>query len=119
VGTVQARLVAKLRPGSRLRRAILWREARIRTEAFRRRDLDAVVVGFHPEFEWYGDPKWVEAGILERCYRGVDGYRAFVAAFSEVWGGPSSVRVVNWSTWATGSWRWARCRCMPSPAVLR
>ena len=69
-----ARLVSKLRPGSRLCRAML---------------SGAVVVGWHPECEWHPCREWVEVGLFEPCYRGLHGYRRFVASFDEVWGGVS------------------------------
>jgi hypothetical protein len=37
------RLVARLQPNSRLRRALVWRGMRLSAEAFNRRDLDATV----------------------------------------------------------------------------
>jgi hypothetical protein len=45
------RLIIKLPPGSRLRQAALWRAARLGVEAYNRRDLDAVAIGCHPDFE--------------------------------------------------------------------
>ena len=82
-----ARLISRLPPSSRLRQATLWRAARRALEAYNRRDLDAVVIGCHPEFEWHPDRRWVEAGLMESSYRGVEGYRRYVAATAEVFGG--------------------------------
>ena len=45
-----ARRISSLPPGSRLRQASLWRAARLALEAYNRRDLEAVVIGCHPEF---------------------------------------------------------------------
>ena len=46
-----ARLIDKLPPGSRLRQALLWRAMRGAMEAWNRRDLDAALLGQHPECE--------------------------------------------------------------------
>jgi ketosteroid isomerase-like protein len=60
---------------------------RLAAEAYNRRDLDAVVIGYHPELEYHPARSWVEAGLVEPCYRGPEGYRKYIAATSEVWGG--------------------------------
>jgi ketosteroid isomerase-like protein len=80
------RLVDKLPPGSRLRHAVLTRAVRLTSEAYNRRDIDAVVVGFQPDIEYHCGRDWVKAGLVEPVYRGPDGYRRYVAATSEVWG---------------------------------
>jgi ketosteroid isomerase-like protein len=86
LAAANARLIGKLPPGSRLRQAAVWRAARLGLEAYNRRDLDAVVIGWHPEVEWHPDRNWVEAGLMEPCYRGLDGYRRYVAGTAEVFG---------------------------------
>jgi ketosteroid isomerase-like protein len=82
-----ARLIGKLPPGSRLRQATLSRVVRLGAEAYNRRDLDAVVIGYHPELEYCPARSWVEAGFLEPCYHGPDGYRKYVELTAEVFGG--------------------------------
>ena len=64
-------------------------------EAFNRRDLDAVVIGCHPEFEYHPDRDWVEAGLVEPCYRGPEGYRTYVATADEIWGGENHLKPVE------------------------
>jgi ketosteroid isomerase-like protein len=64
-------------------------------EAYNRRDLDAVVAGWHPEFEYHPDRAWVEAGLVEPHYRGLDGYRKYVATVDEVWGGENYLKPVE------------------------
>jgi ketosteroid isomerase-like protein len=86
LAAVSFRLLDKLPRGSRLRRAALLRAVRLTSEAYNRRDLDAVVMGFRPEIEYHCGREWVRAGLVEPCYRGRDGYRRYVAATSEVWG---------------------------------
>jgi ketosteroid isomerase-like protein len=56
------------------------------SEAYNRRDLDAVVIGYHPEVEYHPARNWVEAGFFEPCYRGPEGYREYVATTAEVFG---------------------------------
>jgi hypothetical protein len=85
-GAANARLIGKLPPGSRLRQAALPRAVRLASEAYNRRDLDAVVIGWHRECEYIPGREWIEAGLVEPCYRGLEGYRKYVAATSEVWG---------------------------------
>jgi ketosteroid isomerase-like protein len=64
-------------------------------EAFNRRDLDAVLIGAHPEFEYRPERKWVEAGLVEPSYRGLDGYRHYIATVDEVWGGENFLEPVE------------------------
>ena len=70
----------------------MWRNARLGLEAYNRRDLDAVVIACHPEFEWCPDRSWVEAGLMEPCYRGAEGYRKYVATTAEVFAGEVHVK---------------------------
>jgi ketosteroid isomerase-like protein len=63
------------------------RTARQAIEAYNRRDLEAVVIGYNPDFEWVPDPNWVAAGLMEPSYRGLEGYRRYVAGTAEVFGG--------------------------------
>jgi ketosteroid isomerase-like protein len=81
-----ARLVGKLPPSSRLRQAALSRAVRLASEAYNRRDVDAVVIGYHPEVEYHPARSWVEAGFFEPCYHGREGYREYVAITAEVFG---------------------------------
>jgi hypothetical protein len=55
-------------------------------EAYNRRDLEAVASTWDPECEYRPGRQWVEAGMAESCYRGLSGYRKYVAATEEVWG---------------------------------
>jgi hypothetical protein len=80
------RLFTRLPPTSRVRQAALWRATRMAIEAYNRRDLDAVVTGFHPNLEYYPYREFVEAGLAEPCYHGPSGYRAYIEATYDVWG---------------------------------
>jgi ketosteroid isomerase-like protein len=89
------RRIGKMPPGSRLRQATLWRGVRLGVEAYNRRDLDAVVIGWHPEFEYHTGREWAQSGLVEPCYRGLEGYRKYVAATEEVWGEENYLRPVE------------------------
>jgi ketosteroid isomerase-like protein len=80
------RLMTRLPPTSRIRQAALWRATRLAIEAYNRRDLEAVVTGFHPKLEYYPYREFVEAALAEPCYHGPDGYRAYITDTYEVWG---------------------------------
>jgi ketosteroid isomerase-like protein len=95
LGAASFRLIGKLPPGSRLRQAAVWRTARLGLEAYNRRDLDAVLIGFHPECEYRPGRDWVEGGLVEPCYRGPQGYREYVATVDEVWGGENYLMPVE------------------------
>ena len=92
LAAASARMVSKLPPGSRIRQAAAGRAIRLGVEAYNRRDLDAVVVGWDREFEYRPDATWVKAGLVEPCYRGSEGYRKYVASTDEVWGGENYLK---------------------------
>jgi hypothetical protein len=80
------RLIGRLPPTSRFRQAALSRAMRLAMEAYNRRDLEVVAIGFHPDLEYYPYREFVEAALAEPCYRGPAGYRAYITATYEVWG---------------------------------
>jgi ketosteroid isomerase-like protein len=92
LAAASARLIARLPPTSRLRQGALWRTVRLGLEAYNRRDLDAVVIGCHSEFEWCPARSWVEAGLMEPSYRGREGYGKYVATTAEVFAGEVQVK---------------------------
>jgi ketosteroid isomerase-like protein len=87
--------VGRLPPSSRVRRAFLARAVRLTLAAYNRRDLDAVVAGWDPDFEYRPGDEWVRAGLAEASYKGVEGYRRYVASTAEVWGGENYLRPVE------------------------
>jgi ketosteroid isomerase-like protein len=89
------RLIGRLRPRSRVRQAALARAAMLSVGASNRRDLEAVVASWDPDFEYRPDRKWVEAGLVESRYRGPAGYRTYVATADEVWGGANYLKPVE------------------------
>lgn len=74
-------------PSSRLRQRVLARSAELSLESYNRRDPKAVYIGWCADCEYLPDPKWVEAGLIEPCYRGFEGYLRYLAATDEVWDG--------------------------------
>ncbi len=90
-----ARLIGRLQPSSRLRQAALWRGTRLAQEAFNRRDVDAAVTPGHPDFEFRPPREFVEVGFFEPSYRGREGFREFVLAWSDVLGADLRVEPVE------------------------
>ncbi|MEO6712179.1 MAG: nuclear transport factor 2 family protein [Mycobacteriales bacterium] len=88
-------LIFNLPPRSRLRQAVLWRSARLGLEAYNRRDMDAVGIGYHPQFEYHPARNWVESGLLEPYYRGLEGHKRYVASTAEVFGAEVYVKPVE------------------------
>ena len=86
VAAMQARLIGRLSPRSRLRQAAVWRGTRLAAEAFNRGDLDVYLLAFHPDCEWHPLPEFIEAGFAEPSYRGLAGFRVYWTAVSDVWG---------------------------------
>src|SRR4051812_14368544 len=80
------RLIGGLPPASRVRQGALQRGVRLSVEAYNRRDLDAVAIGYQPDLEYYPYREFVEAALAEPCYHGPSGYRAYISATYEVWG---------------------------------
>jgi hypothetical protein len=90
-----ARLIGRRPPSSRLRQATVWRGARLSVEAYNRRDLDAYLLGFHRDCEFYPPREFVEAGFAEPCYRGPAGLREYVSIWFEVFGADLRVEPVE------------------------
>lgn len=95
LSTAFTRLIARLPPGSRIRQAAVWRAVRLALEAYNRRDMEAVGIGYHPDFEYRPARNWVEAGLLEPSYRGLEGHRRYVASTAEVFGAEVYVKPVE------------------------
>ena len=81
-----ARLIGRLPPTSRVRRAVMWRGTRLGMEAFNRGDVDAAVSPGSDDFEYIPPREFVEAGFFEPCYRGPAGFGEYMATWSEVVG---------------------------------
>jgi ketosteroid isomerase-like protein len=54
--------------------------------------MEAVGIGYHPEFEYHPAREWVESGMLEPVYEGLEGHRRYVAGTAEVFGGEVYLR---------------------------
>lgn len=81
------RMIGRLPPSSRFRQRALRRAWRGAIEAYNRRDLEVVTIGYHRDLEYYPYREFVEAGLAEPCYRGPAGYRSYIEATYDVWGG--------------------------------
>jgi hypothetical protein len=86
LATASLTLIALLPLGSPIRQLALWRAVRLAVEAYNRRDLDMVAIGYHPDLEYYPYREFVEAGLAEPRYHGPSGYRSYIGATYEVWG---------------------------------
>lgn len=64
-------------------------------EAYNRRDMDAVGIAYHPHFEYIPAREWVEAGLLDSSYRGLEGHRSYVESTAEVFGSEVYVKPVE------------------------
>src|SRR6059058_1776017 len=73
LSAVQARIIGKLPPSSRMRRVAVARSSGLAIEAYNRRDIAAIAAGCHPDYEYRPARHWVEAGLVDACYRGREG----------------------------------------------
>jgi ketosteroid isomerase-like protein len=78
-----SRLIAKLPPTTRIRQAAIGRAAQQAVEAWNRRDLDALLVGYHPDCEHHPPREFVEAGLWEPTYCGREGIAKLMASWAE------------------------------------
>jgi ketosteroid isomerase-like protein len=95
LAVANSRRIAKLPPTSSLRRSTLCRASELALNAYNRRDLEAVVLGSHPDFEFHPGKNWVEAGFVEPCYYGFEGYRSYIANADEIWEGQNLLSPVE------------------------
>jgi ketosteroid isomerase-like protein len=78
-----SRLIAKLPPTARVRQAATGRAAQQAVEAWNRRDLDALLIGYHPDCQHHPAREFVEAGLWEPSYRGREGIAKLMASWAE------------------------------------
>jgi hypothetical protein len=88
-------LIGRLSASARLRQAAIGRGVRLGVEAYNRRDLEAAVVGWEPGFEYHPGREWVEDGLVESCYRGLEGYRSYAEVADGIAGGKHRLRRVE------------------------
>jgi ketosteroid isomerase-like protein len=79
-----SRIVNRLPPRSRLRRAALRRSALSGWGAWVRGDLDSCLVRFSPELHYDAPQEWLIAGMAS-TYRGHTGFREWFAELREAW----------------------------------
>jgi uncharacterized protein len=81
-----ARLVGRLAPTSRIRQALVSRNARLGAEAFNRRDFEALLLIYHPEAEFRAPRALAESSVVKASYHGHDGYMEFFREWLSAWG---------------------------------
>jgi hypothetical protein len=79
-----SRVVNRLPPQSRLRRALLCRNALSGWGAWVRGDLDLCAVRFSRDWDYHPPPAWLVAGMPDN-YRGHEGLRDWFADLREAW----------------------------------
>ena len=79
-----ARTLQRLPPGSRLRRALLSRNALSGWGAWVRGDLDLCLVRFSPDWLYNPPKEWLIAGMPDE-YHGHQGLRRWAADLHEAW----------------------------------
>lgn len=79
-----AMLVTRLRPDSRLRRALYVRSLHSGWDAFNRRDFDLMLVRYAPDVEFRFTPGQQTLG-LDGTFHGHEGLLAGLAELAEVW----------------------------------
>src|SRR5919198_2719433 len=62
---VASHLLSRLPPKSHLRQAALWRAVQLGIEAFNLRDFEAMLVTWHPEFEFRPLRELADSGIAD------------------------------------------------------
>jgi ketosteroid isomerase-like protein len=95
IGVAGMRRISGLPPDSRLRRRTLARAVTLSLAAYNRRDLTAVVSAFPADFEYRPAQHWVDAGVVEASYRGIDAYRRYVTTLDQVWGGENLLEPIE------------------------
>ena len=86
LATTSARLFGRLAPTSRIRRALVSRNARLGAEAFNRRDFEALLLIYHPEAEFRAPRALAESSVVKASYRGYEGYVEFFREWLSAWG---------------------------------
>jgi ketosteroid isomerase-like protein len=76
----------RLPPASRIRRAGVAQGVSLGYEAFNRRDLEATLINYHRDLDFFPARPMIESGMVEASYRGHDGYRRFFDEWLSVWG---------------------------------
>ena len=79
-----ARVLSRVSPRSRARRALLCRNALSGWAAWMRGDLDLCVVRFSREWDYRPPREWLVAGMPDN-YRGHEGLREWFADLREAW----------------------------------
>jgi ketosteroid isomerase-like protein len=80
-----SRLIVRLSPASRLRKALMLRAMRNGFDAYNRGDLDVCVLLYHPDVKFERSDEHSAVGLKVR-FEGLEGYREFAAEWTSGWG---------------------------------
>ena len=88
LGTFSARVFSRLPPASRLRRAQLQRAMRLGVEAYNRRDLTALLSGYHrdAQMELAQEVGGVANSLAQPAFKVSEGLERFWREFFDAWG---------------------------------
>jgi len=84
------RVVFRLSPRSRLRRALLRRSVCVGQATYNRRDFEALLPLYRPDVEVHSPKEWVALGDFDPVYRGHEGLLRFYRQWADAW-------VDNWA----------------------
>src|SRR5215208_3835431 len=89
------RVVFRLSPRSRLRRALLRRSVCVGQATYNRRDFEALLPLYRPDVEVHSPKEWVALGDFDPVYRGHEGllrfYRQWADAWADNWAEPQEL----------------------------
>lgn len=80
-----ARVLFRLSPRSRLRRALLRRSVCVGQATYNRRDFEALLHLYHPDVEVHSPKEWMALGDFDPVYRGHEGLLRFYRQWADVW----------------------------------
>ena len=84
------RVVFRVSPRSRLRRALLRRSVCVGQATYNRRDFEALLPLYRPDVEVHSPKEWVALGDFDPVYRGHEGLLRFYRQWADAW-------VDNWA----------------------
>jgi len=90
-----SRVLFRLSPRSRVRRALLRRSVCVGQATYNRRDFEALLPLYRPDVEVHSPKEWVALGDFDPVYRGHEGllrfYRQWADAWADNWAEPQEL----------------------------
>ena len=90
-----ARVLFRLSPRSRIRRAGVRRVVCVGQATYNRREFESLLPVYHPDVEVHSPKEWVELGDFDPVYRGHEGllrfYRQWADAWADNWAEPQEL----------------------------